>query len=85
MRDEIGRPGDVAGFQPARHKVVAATFGKAPAAVRGRLDVPIDELDDALPALPRDAGRLDELAARYGVTDSVQRLHRAITATLDRR
>src|ERR1700687_2508723 len=28
MRDEIGRPGDVAGFQPARHKVVAATFGK---------------------------------------------------------
>ena len=28
MRDEIGRPGDVAGLQPAGHKVVAAMFGK---------------------------------------------------------
>jgi len=28
MRDEIGRPGDVAGLQPARHKVVAATSAR---------------------------------------------------------
>src|SRR5271154_2709511 len=28
MRDEIGRPGDVARLQPTGHKVVAAMFGK---------------------------------------------------------
>src|SRR3954468_22753350 len=39
----------------------------APGAVRGRTDVPLDEFDDDLPREPRDATRLAELAAAYGV------------------
>jgi 5'-3' exonuclease len=52
----------------------------APAAVRGRIDVPLDVIDDALYVEPRDAGRLAELAGALGVTSSVERLQKAITA-----
>ncbi len=54
----------------------------APAAVRGRLDVPLDDIDDALYLKPRDAGELDELAGTLGVRSSVDRLQKAIAKTL---
>jgi len=54
----------------------------APDAVRGRLDVPLDAIDDALPATPRDPDRLAELAARHGVQSSVRRLTGSIGAAL---
>ena len=50
----------------------------APAAVRGRLDVPLDVIDDALYPEPRDADELAELAGALGVTSSVERLQKAI-------
>ena len=54
----------------------------APGAVRIRLDVPLDEVDDRLPAHPRDAGRLAALAAEYGVESSVDRLTSAVRAAI---
>src|SRR3954469_11938733 len=54
----------------------------APAAVRGRTDVPLDEFDDDLPREPRDATRLAELAAAYGVQGSVERMRKAIATAL---
>jgi 5'-3' exonuclease len=54
----------------------------APAAVRGRLDVPLDVIDDALYVEPRDAVRLDELAAELGIASSVERMKKAIAAAV---
>ncbi|MCU1657373.1 MAG: 5-3 exonuclease [Pseudonocardiales bacterium] len=54
----------------------------APAAVRGRLDVPIDPLDDALPAEPRDPDRLEQLVGTLGIANSVGRVRAAIAAAL---
>jgi 5'-3' exonuclease len=54
----------------------------APAAVRGRTDVPLAEIDDRLPATPRDPQRLGELAEALGVQSSVARLQNAISAAL---
>jgi 5'-3' exonuclease len=54
----------------------------APAAVRGRLDVPLDEIDDTLPETPRDPERLEELAQSLGVESSVQRMQKAISKAL---
>ena len=45
-------------------------------------DVPLDEFDDDLPREPRDATRLAELAAAYGVQGSVERMRKAITTAL---
>jgi 5'-3' exonuclease len=50
----------------------------APAAVRGRTDAPVAEVDDELRAEPRDAARLDTLASEYGVVNSVRRMRTAI-------
>jgi hypothetical protein len=57
-------------------------LGKAPGAVRGRLDVPLDAIDDLLYAEPRDPDRLAELAGALGVESSVQRLQAAIGKAL---
>lgn len=54
----------------------------APAAVRGRTDAPVAEVDDALPARPRDEARLDRLAAELGLENSVARMRKAIAASL---
>jgi 5'-3' exonuclease len=54
----------------------------APAAVRGRLDVPLDVIDDALYVEPRDADRLDALADELGIISSVQRLKKAIASAV---
>ncbi|HET6876785.1 MAG TPA: 5'-3' exonuclease [Jatrophihabitans sp.] len=54
----------------------------APAAVRGRVDAPVPDVDDALPTEPRDPQRLAELAAELGVARSVERLTKAVAAAL---
>jgi 5'-3' exonuclease len=68
----------------AAGKVRAATeyLAVAPQAVRGRLDVPLDVIDDALYPEPRDGDRLDELAAELGIRSSVDRLQKAIGKAL---
>ena len=54
----------------------------APAAVRGRLDVPVGPVDGALPAAPRDADALGSLVAELGIGASVGRVQKAIAAAL---
>jgi 5'-3' exonuclease len=68
----------------AAGKVRAAMdyLAAAPDAVRGRIDVPLDDIEDRLPAQPRDAGRLAELAGALGVESSVERMQKAITKAL---
>jgi 5'-3' exonuclease len=65
----------------AANKVLAALdyLAVAPAAVRGRTDVPLPELDDALRAEPADGARLDQLATELGIESAVQRLRTAIS------
>jgi len=74
---EAGSDGFPAG---AANKIRAAAdyLVAAPAAVRGRTDAPVDEVDDVLRPEPRDAERLAALAEAYGVQSSVQRLRKAI-------
>jgi 5'-3' exonuclease len=63
-------------------KVRAATdyLAKAPGAVRGRLDVPLDEIDDRLYAEPRDPDRLAELAEQLGIESPVERMLKSVAA-----
>ena len=72
MRDEIGRPGDVAGFQPARHKVVAATFGK-------------DLLDQRLVGLGGSGGEGDRDLAKTEFEQAIAAARLAIVVALRRR
>ncbi|HVU93075.1 MAG TPA: hypothetical protein VHC23_12620, partial [Jatrophihabitans sp.] len=78
---ETGSEGFPAG---AANRILAARdyLAVAPAAVRGRTDVPLAEIDDRLPATPRDPQRLTELAEALGVQSSVARLQNAISAAL---
>jgi 5'-3' exonuclease len=64
----------------AAGKVRAAAdyLAVAPAAVRGRTDVPLDVIDDRLYAEPLDTGQLAELAEDLGIGNSVDRLSKAI-------
>ncbi len=77
-RGDDGFPAGAAGRIRAATEYLAA----APDAVRGRTDVPLDPIDDRLPAYPRDAGRLAELAGAYAVESSVERMQKAITTAL---
>jgi 5'-3' exonuclease len=52
----------------------------APAAVRGRLDVELDDIDDAIHAQPRDPDRLAALAVELGIESSVRRMSAAMAA-----
>ena len=78
---ESGDDGFPAG---AAGKVLAAReyLAVAPAAVRGRTDVPIPALDDALPVAARDADQLAELVGALGIGTSVTRVQTAIAAAL---
>jgi 5'-3' exonuclease len=78
LRGDDGFPAGAAGRVRAAKEYLAV----APAAVRGRLDVPLDVIDDGLYPQPRDAGRLDELAGVLGISSSVQRVQKAIAAAL---
>jgi 5'-3' exonuclease len=66
----------------ATAKILAARdyLAVAPGAVRIRLDVPIDELDDALPSEPHDAEALTALVNDLGIGTSVSRIQAAIAA-----
>src|SRR5260370_12518569 len=72
MRDEIGRPGDVAGFQPARHKVVAATFGK-------------DLLDQRLVGLGGSGGEGESDLAKTAFEQAIAATRLAVVVALRRR
>ncbi|WP_134653417.1 5'-3' exonuclease [Streptomyces sp. H23] len=52
----------------------------APKVVRVADDVPLPDADTALPHGPRDAGALEELAARWGLGGSLQRLLTTLSA-----
>jgi 5'-3' exonuclease len=62
----------------AKERAAADYLAVAPAAVRGRTDVPVDEVDDEFRVQPRDAARLEALAEEYGVGNSIRRMQQAI-------
>ncbi|MDT4936524.1 MAG: hypothetical protein QOG80_195 [Pseudonocardiales bacterium] len=59
-------------------RAAAGYLAVAPAAVRGRTDAPVAEVDDELRAEPRDAARLTALVEEYGIANSVHRMQQAI-------
>jgi 5'-3' exonuclease len=73
-RGDDGFPAGSAG----KVRAAAGYLADAPAAVRGRTDVPLSVIDDTLPHTPRDARRLDELVEQLGIASSVGRLQKAI-------
>jgi 5'-3' exonuclease len=79
---EAGRDGFPAG---AANRVLAARdyLAVAPGAVRPRIDVPLPELDDALPREPADPARLAAVVAESGIASSVQRLLAVLPAHRD--
>ena len=65
------------GFPPgaaARIRDARDYLAVAPAAVRGRLDALVPEVDDQLPGEPADPARLVELVDRYGLDRPMNRL-----------
>jgi 5'-3' exonuclease len=68
----------------AATKVLAARdyLAVAPAAVRGRVDVDVPELDDGLPSEPADPERLLELSEALGLESCLNRMLVAIRAAL---
>jgi 5'-3' exonuclease len=54
----------------------------APGVVRGRMDAPLPEIDDALPSAPADPATLVALADRYGIDSSINRVLNAIARAL---
>jgi 5'-3' exonuclease len=68
----------------AANKVRAALdyLAVAPDAVRGRFDVPLDHIDDALPAEAADSERLADLTATLGIDNSIRRIQAAIASAL---
>jgi 5'-3' exonuclease len=71
-----GFPAGAAGKVRAARDYLAV----APAAVRGRLDVPVTVADDTLPTVPRSAEALDGLVERLGIGSSVGRLLTSLSA-----
>ena len=64
----------------ARAKLEAARdyLAVAPAVTRTVRDLPLPDLDDALPAAPREPARLVELSGRWGLDSSLDRLLSAV-------
>lgn len=69
----------------AAAKVLAARnyLSVAPAAVRGRTDAPVHDVEDALPGTPADPERLVDLAEELGIEASVNRLLVAMRDALE--
>jgi len=59
-----------------RRKLIDADdyLAVAPGVVRVRLDVPIPDIDTALPAAPADSGAVVALAERYGLESPFNRV-----------
>jgi 5'-3' exonuclease len=72
-----------AGFAPGlrtKLQAAAAYLAVAPPVVRVALDVPLPDVDRALPKAPRDPERLLQLADRHGVANAVRRLVDALAS-----
>jgi 5'-3' exonuclease len=78
LSGDDGFPAGAAGKVRAARDYLAV----APAAVRGRTDAPVDDVADELPAVPRDAERLDALTEELGIEAPVSRMKRAIEVAL---
>jgi 5'-3' exonuclease len=67
---------------PVRSKIMASLdyLAVAPAVVRGRTDVPVDELQTAIPARPADPEMLAALGERFGIASAMERLTAALAA-----
>ena len=65
---------------PVRSKIMASLdyLAVAPAVVRGRTDVPVDDLQTAIPAKPADPEMLAALGERFGIANSMERLTTAL-------
>ncbi|MEU6801674.1 5'-3' exonuclease, partial [Streptomyces neyagawaensis] len=66
-----------AGLTPSQRKRLDGArpyVAVAPKVVRVASDVPLPDVDTALPKAPRDAAALETLAARWGLGGSLQRL-----------
>jgi 5'-3' exonuclease len=84
----IGRYGSLAGLlaaleaddpgltaaQAARLRAAADYLAVAPGVVRVVRDLPLGDVDDALPRTPADPAALDALAERWGIAGPVARL-----------
>ncbi|MEO7260368.1 MAG: 5'-3' exonuclease [Jatrophihabitantaceae bacterium] len=72
----VAQSGDQAMSSSVRVKVLAALdyLAVAPAVVRGRTDVPVDQLHTTIPAEPADADMLAALGERFGIQNSIGRL-----------
>jgi 5'-3' exonuclease len=75
-RGDDGFPAGAAG----KIRAAKAYLAVAPAAVRGRTDVPAPDIDDQIPAQPRDPARLERLATELAIEAPVQRMREAIAA-----
>ncbi len=73
-----GFPAGAAGRVRAARDYLAV----APAAVRGRTDAPVDEVDDALRLEPADPARLARLVEELGIGSSIERVQRAVAAAI---
>jgi 5'-3' exonuclease len=73
---EAAKSGDKAMSSSVRVKVLASLdyLAVAPAVVRGRTDVPVDQLQTKIPAEPADAAMLAALGERFGVQSAIDRL-----------
>lgn len=74
------KSGDARMGSPVRAKIMAALdyLAVAPAVVRGRTDVGIDELSTTIPAEPADPELLSALGERFGLDSSIGRLTTAL-------
>ena len=63
-----------------RSKIMAALdyLAVAPAVVRGRTDVPVADLETAIPAKPADAEMLAALGEKFGIASATERLTAAL-------
>jgi 5'-3' exonuclease len=75
-RGEDGFPAGAAG----KIRAAKTYLGAAPAAVRGRTDAPVPDVDDRIPPQPRDPARLEQLATELAIEAPVQRMRDAIAA-----
>jgi 5'-3' exonuclease len=73
-----GFPAGAAGRVRAARDYLAV----APAAVRGRTDAPVAEVDDALRLEPADPAALARLVDQLGIGSSVERVQRSVAAAL---
>jgi 5'-3' exonuclease len=72
--------GDKTMSNSVRVKVLAAVdyLAVAPAVVRGRTDVPVDQLETTIPAAPADADMLAAIGKKFGIQSAVERLTTAL-------